>query len=136
MMNLMRIALLWVAFVCAGAATVQAEDTLRLPGGTPVVLPGTDAELTLTKVADSRCPSDVECVWEGMVRADVRVAQGAGAPVTMFLCNACSDADRSITVAGRELALVRLEPTMALLAKLSRNVTLTDYTLVLEISDK
>jgi hypothetical protein len=136
MMSLMRIAMLGFAFICVGMQAVRAEDVLRLPGGEAVVLPGTDVKMTLTNVADSRCPADIECVWEGMVQADILVEQGTREPVTMFLCNACSDADRSITVAGRRLTLLRLDPRKSLLAKLSRNVMLTDYTLVLEISDQ
>lgn len=35
-----------------------------------------DLKLTLTKVEDSRCPSDVTCVWEGQAKVTLQVFQG------------------------------------------------------------
>ncbi len=135
MTSLMRIAMLCVAFFCGGPAAACAGELL-LPGGDAVAVPGTDMSLTLTKVEDSRCPADVECVWEGKVQADILVERAGAEPAVMFLCNACSEADRSITVAGRKLTLVRLEPPRAVLDPMGRNPMLTDYTLVLEIGDE
>ena len=46
--------------------TLSIGDTEQLDGGLMVTLEGVSE--------DSRCPSDVECVWEGRIAADLRLA--------------------------------------------------------------
>jgi len=58
-----------------GAATVGLGETARL--GDVDVRP-------LAIVEDSRCPSDVQCIWAGRVRLRVAMAGVAGEPVLVL----------------------------------------------------
>jgi hypothetical protein len=52
-----------------------------LHGGQEVTISGADLRLRFTDVLeDSRCPTEVECVWTGQARITVDAAQGQVAP--------------------------------------------------------
>lgn len=55
------------------ASTARALDgTVELAVGSEVAVPGTDLKIRLLEVAeDSRCPVDLDCVWEGNARVIV-----------------------------------------------------------------
>jgi hypothetical protein len=82
----------------------------------------------LTGITDQHCPPDVDCFWEGLIRAEIRVTDGA-ATQQIALCNQCEDATRSTSVAGLTLKLVSLAPSTEELADLGRDPTLADYAL-------
>ena len=70
------------------------EQELKLAVNRPVQLTGSDAgpensaslTLTVTAIEDSRCPSDVTCVWYGNATVALRL-EGAGVgPAGIALC--------------------------------------------------
>ncbi len=120
------------ALLCLPLATPAVIETFRLPGGTPTDIGG--AILTLTEVQDQRCPPDVDCYWEGLIRLTLTLAAADGPVETIILCNLCEGATREATVAGLTLSMTGLEPSTADLAVLRRPTKLTDYTAVVTTS--
>jgi hypothetical protein len=129
----MRLVLATLALIgLASAAQPETSDDppeLTLKGGEAQMVPGTGVTLLLIKVDDSRCPGDVDCVWEGMIRAEITVMTPTADLTAITLCNACDEASGLATVAGMTFGLVRLLPPMADLAKLGRPPRVTDYEL-------
>jgi hypothetical protein len=121
------------ALLCLLASPALTE-TLRLTGGTPTAVAGTDITLTLTEVQDQRCPADVDCYWEGMIRLTLSVASASGPAETIVLCNLCDGATGTATVAGLTLAFETLTPTTAELARKARLPVLADYTAILTVT--
>lgn len=72
---------------CASAEKVvvaQPGVPFSLLVGETAVLNG--SQLTFTRVsADSRCPANAVCVWEGEARIEVRVARDGGAGETRII---------------------------------------------------
>ncbi|WP_333815436.1 hypothetical protein [Tabrizicola sp.] len=116
----------------ATAALPHSEEPLPqivLTGGEGQMVPDSGVVLLLTKIDDQRCPAEVDCYWEGMIRAEITVTPPKGEPVQIVLCNLCDDGERSATVAGLTLTLMSLAPSMEELAKYARPPLLTDYEL-------
>jgi hypothetical protein len=109
--------------------TPELLPEITLKGGEALVIPETGVTLLLTRIDDSRCPADVDCVWEGMIRAEITVMTTAPDLTQIVLCNACDDASGLATVAGLTFGLVSLAPSMVDLAKLGRPPLVTDYAL-------
>ena len=57
---------------------------------------------------DSRCPSDVTCVWEGNARIQLRASTPSESGTTISLNTGL--APRSVLVSGYDISLERLEP--------------------------
>jgi hypothetical protein len=114
--------------------TPQLLPEIILKGGEAQVIPDTGVTLLLTRVDDSRCPADVDCVWEGMIRAEITVTTAASDPTQIVLCNACDDASGLASVAGLTIGLVSLSPSKVDLAKLGRAPLVTDYELTVNYS--
>ena len=123
------IPLLALAPSAALAFSVEALPQLTLKGGEGTSIPDTGLVALLTDVTDQRCPPEVDCYWEGMIRAKIVILGQRPELYEIVLCNLCDDADRSATVAGMELTLVSLAPSTEELARLGRDALLTDYTL-------
>ncbi len=129
----MRLVLATLALI--GLASAAQPETpadppeLTLKGGVGQMVPGTGITLLLTKVDDSRCPGDVDCVWEGMIRAEIAVMTPTADLTAITLCNTCDEASGLATVAGMTFGLARLSPPMVDLAKLGRPPRVTDYAL-------
>jgi hypothetical protein len=121
--------------IILAAASALADQTIDLPGGVPTPIPGTALTVVLSDVTDQRCPADVDCVWEGMIRAEITVLTGAGATRTFTLCNACDTAGVPQVIAGKTFALGELRPNREFFRPLSRNAILSDYTLEVIVSD-
>ncbi len=129
----MRFAVMLGAGLLA-AGMAQAEVTeISVTSHAATLLSGTDVQLRLSDVQDVRCPSTVDCYWEGLIRVELQV-KAPGAPAqTVVLCNACDGATRTGTAAGQTFTLLRLEPGREVLDPLSRLVMLADYTVVLAV---
>lgn len=91
----------------ARANIEAAEAPFRVPGTVTARL-GEEVQVgdlrvrPLQVLEDSRCPTDVDCVWAGRIRVKVAVG-GAGEPVM--------ELDRPVTVSGgRTLRLVGVAP--------------------------
>ena len=109
--------------------TPQLFPEIILRGGEGQVIPDTGVTLLLTRIDDQRCPADVECYWEGMIRAEITVMTPKAELQQIVLCNQCEDGERLATVAGLIIGLVGLAPSTAELAKVARPPLLTDYEL-------
>jgi hypothetical protein len=129
----MRLALATLALIGLATAalplTTQLLPKITLHGGEGQLIPDSGVTLLLTKIDDARCPPDVECYWEGMIRAEITVMTARSEAVQIVLCNLCDDGQGLVTVAGLTLGLVGLAPSTADLAKLGRAPLLTDYAL-------
>lgn len=66
-------------------------------------------ELTVVSVADSRCPEDVDCVWEGNAEVEIEAAQSGREP-TMLTLNTSPRMGTSETYLDYTIELQGLEP--------------------------
>ena len=107
---------------CAAAATsppppaaqpgtkTAAETLVTLPLGESITPPKSSTTLTFTEVGDdSRCPTNVTCVWAGDAAVTLRVQPAKGAVEVVTLHTGLAD-QRSATAAGWRLRLDGLEP--------------------------
>lgn len=101
-------------------------DVLTLQGGKGQLVPGTGVTLLLSGVTDQRCPGEVDCFWEGMIRAEITVST-AMTVEEVVLCNLCVGASDLATAGGLALGLVSLAPSTGDLAALGRAPELRDY---------
>jgi hypothetical protein len=129
----MRLALAAIALIGLATAaqplTPKLHPEITLKGGEGQVIPGTGVTLLLTKVDDARCPPDVECYWEGMVRVEITVLTATAELEQIVLCNMCDDATGLATAAGLTIGYIGLSPSTEELAKLGRAPLVTDYEL-------
>jgi hypothetical protein len=65
--------------------TVGATYAVSLRGGQPVALAEEDLTLQLIEVKDSRCPSQVQCIWAGYATVTLAIAQSGSEPVSLIL---------------------------------------------------
>jgi len=98
----------------ASAAPASAQpdaDTLAsLHIGGSVTPPTSTTVVTFTEVSDdSRCPTNVACVWAGDAAVTLRVQPVKGAAEVVTLHTGLANA-QSATAAGLRLRLERLEP--------------------------
>jgi hypothetical protein len=109
---------------------VEAGDTVRLRVGEVVELGGTNARVTLAAVpADSRCPVDVTCVWQG--DAHVRLEGTAPTTPTMEPIDLHTTLDpKEATFAGWRIRLLDVAPQRTQ----QDNVRQQDYSVLLAIS--
>jgi hypothetical protein len=109
--------------------TTQLFPELVLLGGKATAIPDTGVTLTLTGITDQRCPAEVDCFWEGMIRAEITVTSTLQPAQEIILCNLCDDGSELVTVAGLSIGLVGLAPSTEELARLGRAPVLADYEL-------
>lgn len=129
----MRLTLAALALIGLASAawplTPQLFPELVLRGGEGQVIPDTGVKLLLTRIDDQRCPPDVDCYWEGMIRAEITVMRDTAEAEHIVLCNQCSDGSGLATAAGLTIGLVGLSPSTAELAMLDHPPMLADYEL-------
>ncbi|MFL5464839.1 MAG: hypothetical protein ACJ8AC_12465 [Gemmatimonadaceae bacterium] len=81
--------LAYAPLACAPVETAIVADpgtSFTLPVGKTAAVRGTDTRLTFTEVReDSRCPTDVTCVWEGDAKIAIAISQNGGAGETKVL---------------------------------------------------
>ncbi|MCC6925782.1 hypothetical protein [Novosphingobium sp.] len=88
---------------CVTTSRAQDDGSIAARLGQQVDLGG--PKVTPIKVLeDSRCPQEVDCVWAGRVRLEVRIETGAGASVRELA------SDSPLPVADGTLELVRTDP--------------------------
>lgn len=102
---LMALALSMPAYGAAPAhAALDTEVTLGL--GQAVVLTGEDLSVGFDAVrSDSRCPPDVQCVWEGDATVAVSLAHPATGPRTVVDLHTNGRFQRSTEYAGYQVEL-------------------------------
>ncbi|HEX8425270.1 hypothetical protein [Hymenobacter sp.] len=77
------------------------DQTIKLQNkqSTTVKAVGTDVQLTVTNIADSRCPSDVTCVWGGQANVNVELRDKAGTMQAADLClGACQNDSAAVVL--------------------------------------
>ncbi|MCR4274848.1 MAG: hypothetical protein NUW02_02245 [Candidatus Campbellbacteria bacterium] len=68
---------------------------------------GAGLSLTLNKVvSDSRCPTDVQCIWAGAVTVDVTLQSGTEKTTVTMVEN-----EQPVTFAGYRVSLLSVTPT-------------------------
>lgn len=68
------------------AITADPDVSFALPVGQTAVVKGTDTRLTFSEVReDSRCPTDVTCVWAGDAKIRVVVSRNGAADETRIM---------------------------------------------------
>ena len=71
----MRVALIaLLAFGCASAAEVPFDEPVTVRFGESIIVGTERTNITFLEVADSRCPRNAICVWQG----EVHVRLGVG----------------------------------------------------------
>jgi hypothetical protein len=109
----------------AGSA---AAATLDIPAGTPFPVPGTGLTAVLVAVTDFRCPSDLDCYWEGEKRVTITIAAAAGGDsVDIVLCNQCEGATDRAVAMGVTFAFGDLLPPVKVIEALGRPALVADY---------
>ena len=96
-----------------GTLTMNLNEPFALPAGESVFVADTGLRLTFTNVVeDSRCPTDVACVWTGRAVVEMEVQSGTESPQTItFDTNpAPTELRDTITVAGYAIHLQSLDP--------------------------
>ncbi len=119
----------WVLAGAAGAATVD------VPGTGPVALPGTDLTAVLVAVTDFRCPSDLDCYWEGEKRVTLSIAAPDGAVQAIELCNMCEGATDKARAFGVGFVFEDLLPEKDVIEALGREATVADYAARVRVGD-
>lgn len=129
----MRLALAALALIglttAAWPLTTKLYPEISLRGGEAHVVPETGVTLLLTGITDQRCPPDVDCFWEGMIRAEIAVMVDGRDTTQIVICNQCEDASGLATAGELTFGLVSLAPSKEELAKLGRAPVLSDYAL-------
>lgn len=139
------VAILVAASVCCGSRvpgpTAPAGESdprsnqdkppqVTLSAGSTYEVPGRGTTVTFVRVTeDSRCPTGVNCVWEGDAAVELHVQAGAAAPLTVQL-HTHDRFDREATAGGLRLRLESLEPY----PRADRPIAAGDYRIVLSIS--
>lgn len=115
--TLILILCLSVAASCAGSTSPEALTTVEsaalfpLRGGQEALLESTGLRVRLLSVPeDSRCPSDVQCVWAGDARVHLLVTNENDAKEDLLELHTGVE-PRSATLRGYQVELIGLEPT-------------------------
>lgn len=93
----------------AGPSAQQiGKDEFLIPFGQAMFVPGTVFEVRFEALlADSRCPRDVVCVWEGEGKIELGLTMGDGPTVPAELS---THSPVSVRYAGFVITLVALDP--------------------------
>ena len=129
----MRMVCVFSAAIFAATMALAETSELLVPGGSAVYFPESETMVLFSAVQDQRCPSNADCVWEGMIRVELALAVPGDTPEMLVLCNACEDGTRAAKFGRYAITLIRLEPGREVLDPLGRLVTLQDYTVVLGV---
>ncbi len=93
---------------CRGAVSLGEEFTLRI--GQSVSIEGEDLKITFTEISgDSRCASDVVCVWAGEVTCVMGIKEGEKISSTEFVYPGLTDNYSQLTYQER-LYTFKVEP--------------------------
>ena len=105
----MRLFILALALAACGAQGTEPAlgENIALRFGASVTIPGDSVAVRFTDVtSDSRCPSNVQCVWAG--EAETVFTVGATQQVTLTLG---ADAKKATAIArGHQITLLALKP--------------------------
>ncbi len=73
---------------CEQHTDSRPKQSFELAKGSSAFIntPGKQGTLTVTEIADSRCPADVKCIRAGEARVDLQLVSAQGDTVKMQLC--------------------------------------------------
>jgi hypothetical protein len=92
----------------ASSMTVPLGREFTLQVGETARIEGTSLRIAVTKVAeDSRCPVDVQCVWEGDAAVSVVITDSAARSYELHTSGRYA---REVTDGAYQVSLVRLDP--------------------------
>ncbi len=134
MLRLVTVLVLSLGLTPAMADTVPEPALLVIEADSVVQLPGSNATIRLTGVQDVRCPSDVDCYWEGLIKITLTLTDAEGTLHDITLCNMCDEATREALALGLRITFTRLEPGRNVLDDLNRPVQLSDYTVFVTVA--
>ena len=126
-----RLVAVILSLLALSPAAFAAEITVDVPGDQTVQVLGTGLSVRFAGITDQRCPSDVACVWEGMIRVELHIARDGGASKPVILCNMCDDGTRDVIAGGHRFSLRGLAPSTEVLDGMARLPVLGDYTVTL-----
>lgn len=129
----MKFVLALLAVLILATAAMANSREIAVPGGGAVFLPGSKTMVRLAAVQDVRCPSTLDCIWEGTIRVELELAVPGDLPGVIVLCNVCEDGGRTAQHGRYRLTLLRLEPGREVLDPMGRGPVLQDYTVVLAV---
>jgi hypothetical protein len=86
----------------------QTAREVKLSANKQTVDAGSKLTFKLIKVEDSRCPTDVDCIWAGNAVVKFSIAKGKSAAKIFELDSA--ETSKKITFEGYEIALKDLSP--------------------------
>lgn len=90
-------------------------------------------EISILDIKDSRCPSDVTCVWEGEVQISINVIKDYSPLGNFTLTSRAGDKDLSTqTVDGFTIQVVNVTPYPVS----TKQIPLSDYVVTLVVSEK
>lgn len=92
----------------AGRIVSLGEPFALILGETAVLEDGLEVTFA-SLIGDSRCPADVQCVWEGNAEIEVEIVPAGGHPAFLRL-NTNPGFATNATYGTHALALVNLEP--------------------------
>lgn len=71
-----------------GIKTAEFNSLFELSLNENIILPKIKKELmiTLTKINDSRCPADVQCIWAGNASIKLKISADSNSVVSKELC--------------------------------------------------
>lgn len=95
----------------ADPARVRPGQPFVLAGGQEATVEGTDLRLRFADVLeDSRCPTQVDCVWTGQARIAVDLASGTAQQSVEFTLNPAPGQAVQVDAQGYTVTLETLDP--------------------------
>ncbi len=119
--------------LCARADAPPAPREIRVTAAADSIDSQTGTSFRLTAVTDQRCPADVACYWEGVMRVEITARSEAGTRV-LILCNLCDDGERIANLPQMVVRFDGLEPSTEDLERKARLPVLQDYTVRLTLT--
>lgn len=114
----------------SAAKTARLGEGFTLKVGESALIEAEAFQVKFVDVAsDSRCPKDVQCVWEGDATVRIRVQKADAAKRRLELHTASREKDTA-SAAGYEVRLLRLEPAPVS----SKPTRQADYVATLSVS--
>lgn len=93
-----------------GGPTTQqtGKDEFTIRYGESIIVPGTILEIGFQALlADSRCPSDVVCIWQGEGKVELSLTMGDGPTIPVELN---TNGPQTTTYGGYTITLLGLDP--------------------------
>ncbi len=116
----MRLAVVGLSLIALAACRAAVDptggpDASQIVGDTLVLAPGQEVRVGILGVAflevssDSRCPTDVVCVWAGDAAVEIGLSAGEG-PTHPFTLHTLSYPASSVEFGGYRVTLLELAP--------------------------